>query len=235
MPLRIIHKQHAVNLSMLGNTCYLCDEIHNQVDILCQNCANDLPVNHAACPVCARFDTTSQICPACLKRKKIYVDSSIAMFQYDYPVNHLIFRAKYQQGLEMAHYLGTLLAKTLLGRKILIPDLIIPIPLHPIRQLMRGYNQALEIARPISALLESKLETQACRRIRATLPQTKLPMKQRYRNVKGAFAISRTISCKNVAIVDDVVTTGSTVNEMAKVLRQAGVEKIQVWACAKAS
>ncbi len=114
------------------------------------------------------------------------------------------------------------------------PDIIIPVPLHPSRYRERGYNQSLEIARTVSKRLELPLDYRHCIRTHATHSQTELTALQRRSNMRKAFAILKPIPYEHVAILDDVVTTGATVNELAKVLRKSGVKRIDVWACARA-
>ena len=109
-----------------------------------------------------------------------------------------------------------------------------PVPLHPSRLRERGYNQALEIARPVARHLGIALDYHCTRRVRATPPQTELPRRQRHGNVHGAFALCRTPKATRIAIVDDVMTSGHTVNELAGCLRRAGVRHIEVWVVARA-
>ena len=114
------------------------------------------------------------------------------------------------------------------------PQLIIPVPLHPSRYRERGYNQTLEIARTLTRRLGIPLDYQSCIRSIATQSQTELTGKERRRNVSRAFAMAKPLNAARVAILDDVVTTGATVNALAKVLRHAGVRQIDVWACSRA-
>ena len=114
------------------------------------------------------------------------------------------------------------------------PELLIPIPLHNQRYRQRRFNQATEIARPISRLLGIPLNLNACVRIRDTTPQFDLPAKLRKKNLRKAFAMKKAICANHIAIIDDVVTTGNTVNELAKVVRRSGVERIDIWSFARA-
>jgi ComF family protein len=122
----------------------------------------------------------------------------------------------------------------LLRRPAPPPDCLIPVPLHPTRLRQRGYNQALEIARPIAARLKIPLEVHAVRRIRATPAQALLPLRERARNVRGAFFARTRFDGRRVAIVDDVMTSGHTANSLAQCLRRAGAEDIEVWVVARA-
>ncbi len=115
-----------------------------------------------------------------------------------------------------------------------MPELIVPVPLHPLRQRERGFNQASELARPISQRLNVQFDARLCRRIRATADQTELDARARRRNVRRAFEVSGSIRLRHVAVLDDVLTTGSTANEMARALKRAGVETVEIWAAARA-
>jgi ComF family protein len=113
------------------------------------------------------------------------------------------------------------------------PQLLIPVPLHPGRLRERGYNQALELARPLSRRLAIPLDYLSCRRTRPTQAQSELPMKERRKNVRGAFQVKGEIPARHVALIDDVVTTGSTVTELTRLLKRHGVRRVQVWTLAR--
>ena len=113
------------------------------------------------------------------------------------------------------------------------PDVLIPIPLHPDRLRERGFNQAMELARPIAKHLGLHLDPHNCVRQQTTAPQSDLSRKERIKNVKGAFEVLKPVS-GHVVIIDDVMTTGSTAHEFAKTLLQAGASSVDVWVCARA-
>jgi len=125
------------------------------------------------------------------------------------------------------------LAISLRERNAEMPELIIPVPLHVKRLRERGYNQALEIARTLGRELSIPVESGSCTRVLATIPQTGLQQNERRRNIRGAFRVLHTPKAAYVAIVDDVVTTGSTVSELTRVLMKAGVKRVDVWAAAR--
>ncbi len=114
-----------------------------------------------------------------------------------------------------------------------MPEVLVPVPLHRARLAERGYNQALEIARVLSRGLGLPVDHGCCERILATLPQAGLDEGARRRNIRGAFSARRPLSWRHLAILDDVVTTGNTVEELARVLRRAGAARIEVWAVAR--
>ncbi|WP_369406459.1 ComF family protein [Candidatus Thiosymbion oneisti] len=141
--------------------------------------------------------------------------------------------AKFRARLNLARLLGQCLASTLGECGAELPDLIVPVPLHAKRLRERGYNQALELARTIGRELSIPVDIQSCVRVSATPPQAGLARKERQRNVRGAFRVLHPPGVERVAILDDVVTTGSTVTELTRVLLRAGVERVDVWAVAR--
>ncbi len=217
-----------------GNRCFLCSGRCDGHEALCAECLNDLMFNTAACPACAKPNTASNICAECLNKPWISINTTATLFHYHYPANHLVQHIKYKQRIDIACYLGRILCQRLLKNNPTLPDCIIPVPLHSSRLISRGYNQAAELARPLSRQLHIKLDTSSCRRIRATIPQTELPAKKRKGNVRNAFSITKACNYEHVLLIDDVITTGSTVNELARMFKFAGVGRIDVLAIARA-
>lgn len=151
------------------------------------------------------------------------------------PVDHLLHRFKYHGQLGYGYLLGSLLAERLAETVADTdqPGLILPVPLHSARQRWRGFNQALELARPVARRLHTPLDSHRLQRVRATPEQVQLNARARRRNLRGAFAFDGTCPA-HVVIMDDVFTTGSTAAEIARVLRRAGAERIEVWCVARA-
>lgn len=207
---------------------------------ICRGCQADLPMQTTACYQCALplhgiTAVPSPLCGHCLNDPPSY-DHTFSAFQYAHPVDHLIHDLKFNRKLAIARLLGELMAQQLKKRaRAPLPQLIIPVPLHAARLRERGYNQATELARPIARALNIPIDYQHCQRHRATAIQSDLPANERSRNVKGVFHIVKKLPARHVAIVDDVMTTGATVAEFATTLRSAGVEKIEVWVCARAA
>ena len=133
----------------------------------------------------------------------------------------------------MARLLGQCLAHSLLESGAAWPELLIPVPLHPLRLRERGYNQALEIARPLAKILSIPVDVDVCVRSRSITPQEGLDRAERRANVSGAFKVERPIRTRHIAVIDDVVTTGSTTAELARVLLQAGADRIDIWGVAR--
>ena len=115
-----------------------------------------------------------------------------------------------------------------------LPDCLIPVPLHSFRLVNRGFNQALELARFLSRKFSIPIDSRLIKRTRHTDPQFDLPHKARQANVRKAFQLKGIPIYKSVAIVDDIVTSGATANELAGLLKQAGINDVSVWALARA-
>lgn len=213
----------------------MCDAPgHDGLD-LCAGCAASLPYAEHACCRCGRALPAAAPgnlpCGRCQKKPPLY-DSLTPLCHYQEPARYLLRSLKFHRRYACARVLGSLLAARL-AQQAPLPQAIVPVPLHPGRYAERGYNQSLELARHLSRQLAIPLDFQHCRRIRATLPQTTLDPIQRRRNLRGAFHVTAPWSIAHVAIVDDIVTTGSTVGELAKVLKRAGVARVDVWCCAR--
>jgi ComF family protein len=216
--------------------CLLCSANLTSVDeLLCSACNADLPANLNACPVCALPDSYQRPCAACLNCARPYAQIS-ALYRYEYPVNRLLQQAKFHSRLDIAWFMGRQLAGRFGINRNDLPDCLIPVPLHAGRLAERGYNQALEMANSISCWLDIAVVSNCVQRTIATRAQTELNAKQRQRNVRGAFALNGTLAPEyhHVAIIDDVVTTGATITELARILKKSGIMRVVVWACARA-
>jgi ComF family protein len=223
---------------LLPPSCVLCGD-HGQPPLLdiCMHCVTDLPPNLAPCPLCAQPRQPGMEftwpCGQCLSKPHPF-DRALAPFIYDYPLDHLIHAFKYGGVLSYGRVLGMLLAYYLRTRGEPLPEALIPVPLHAARQRERGFNQAYELARPLSQLLGIPIDDMLCRRKRETQDQTELTAGERRRNVRNAFSLLRKPLYKHVALIDDVLTTGSTVGEVARMLKSGGVARVEVWTVARA-
>lgn len=202
---------------------------------LCPACTDSLPRIAHACPSCATpYDhPADHVCGACQQQPPAF-DRAFALYRYAPPVDHLIRALKFHEHIELAHRFGEELARRVVPSAR--PDLIVPVPLHPNRLRRRGFNQALEIARPVARALAVPLARHALRRVRASAAQSELPVAARRKNVRGAFAVrdGAALAGLSVALVDDVMTTGSTAESAARALRAAGARDIAVWVVARA-
>lgn len=208
--------------------CLLCGT-YTRADGWCPACDRGLPyLDRACCPVCALPTPAGAVCGHCLKRMP-YFDRSIAVFAYAFPVDRLVQALKYGEQLALANALGHRLALRIVHR----PDLVLPMPLHPARLRERGFNQSLELARSLARNLGLPLSAESARRIRDTTPQSALPWKARKRNMRSAFVCNGEVAGRHIAIVDDVMTSGATLGELAHTLRRAGAREVSAWVVAR--
>jgi ComF family protein len=197
----------------------------------CAACDAALPYfNILHCPVCALPTPTGEVCGHCLKHSPVFTHTT-ALFGYSFPLDKLIQGMKYGAQLSLAHAF----AKKLVQRidKSNLPDYVIAMPLHPAKLRERGFNQSLLIAATVARELKLKLLRSACRRIRDTPPQSVLPWKERKKNVRNAFCCDMDLTGKRVALVDDVLTTGASLNALAEAARKRGAEEIAAWVIAR--
>ena len=213
--------------------CLLCGAAGaNDLD-LCADCAAELPRNHCCCARCALpLATSVALCGEC-QRHTPWWDAAWAPFRYGWPLDRLESRYKFGKDLAAGRVLSALWARE--PRPIDLPLLLVTVPLHRSRLRGRGYNQALELARPLAHRLGVPLRHDALRRVRHTAAQTELDAVSRRRNVRGAFTVCEAVTLPaHVAILDDVMTTGATLAECARVLKRSGVARVDVWALARA-
>jgi ComF family protein len=208
----------------LPQDCLLCGAWSGNAP-LCGPCRDELPTLPAGCRVCAMPSPGEQVCGACLRDGPQF-DATVAAWRYAYPVDRLVQALKFHGRLPLA----SLFAQALAAR-VVLPDIIIPMPLHPARLAERGFNQAAEIARHLAE--PAMIALDGARRMRHTLPQAGLPIDDRPGNVRHAFACNLDLRGACVAVVDDVMTTGATLNELAKVLKRAGAARVENWVVAR--
>jgi len=225
----------ALERLILPPTCLLCGAVGVWGLDLCAGCLSDLPRNLAACPRCATPLPVGGIgvCARCRAQTPDF-DRAFVPFRYQPPVDFLITRLKFGGRLTCARLLGELFAAALAERGEPLPDCITPVPLHPRRLRERGFNQALELTRAAARRCGIPLWIDGLRRVRHTVPQTQLDARQRQTNPLGAFALTAPLPGARIALMDDVVTTASTVGECARVLRTGGATDIEIWAIGRA-
>lgn len=223
----ILNKCAAFAHATLPQFCLLCDAAACE-SVLCAECYQQLPWLPAVrCPQCAATTLHGRHCGACLSHPPRF-DAIVAAFAYEWPLAPLIHRYKYGGNLALAH----LFARAFSPPASAI-DFIVPMPLAAARLRERGFNQALEIARLIGARTGIAVAPAACRRVRDTAPQANLAWQDRAKNLRGAFVCDIDLRGKRVAVVDDVLTSGATLNEISRNLRKAGAVEIQGWVVAR--
>ncbi len=224
-----------LNKLLFTPACVLCNDPAGIIS-LCDACQKDLPRIKYCCSQCGlpfQEKLDNALCGEC-QQTLPPIDYLISSLAYDYPVGYLVSQLKFNRNLTYAKILSRLLLNTLQSQTFEQPDLIIPVPLHKNRLRKRGFNQALEIARPLAKALNIPLAKHAIQRIKQTDAQSLLNAKERRKNLRHSFRITETITAKHVVLIDDVVTTGSTTFELANLLKKSGIEKVGVWTVARA-
>jgi ComF family protein len=239
------HRLDSLVWALLPGICILCNaRTHATVD-LCKACRAALPLVEKPCRRCASpvtdtdtdTGTEADICAACRLRPPPFV-RTVAALSYVEPVTRMIHRLKFRGSRVDARVLGTLLAARIRDEyrhDAALPNLVIPVPLSRKRLLRRGHNQAALLARWACGALDRHVpvDYHSCIRTRDTPPQTGLNRAARLRNLEGAFDVTRALADARVAIVDDVMTTGSTITALTHTLLDAGAAEVHVWAVAR--
>lgn len=217
--------------SLFSAPCLLCAAKSTGDMGICRNCLDDMPWHSEnRCPQCSLDSPNNQLCGHCLKSPPAF-DKTNVLFRYEYPVNALLRHYKYSHSLTLAEPFGILLAESV--RKIPAPDLVMPMPLHPQRLRERGFNQAVEIARVVARELRLTMDSQSCSRIKPTPPQASLPLKERVKNMKDAFDCKSRLDGLRIALIDDVMTTGASLDALAETVKMAGASHVECWGIAR--
>lgn len=218
---------------ILPTCCDLCKKpVKNSC--LCQSCRDKITQTTPCCQLCQASLEIDGTCGACITLQPSF-DKVYVLGDYQDTLADLITGLKFHNKLNHSRTLSELWIEHLPDwyQDDKLPELIIPIPLHKKRLKQRGFNQAVEIAKPIAKQFKLSFDKFSCIRIKATKPQLSLPQKERKQNVAGAFAITKLTHANHITIIDDVFTTGHTVNALATLLKQQGVQRIDVWCCAR--
>lgn len=213
--------------------CYACNaSLNNNNYPYCDRCYAQLPFQQHNCTQCGQQLTQGQdYCGLCLTKPPEF-DACFCPFEYQEPIRSQICAFKYNNKPELAQALAQTMALEISGNALDLPDLLIPVPMHISKLRSRGYNQASLIAIKLGQLLNIDVATNIIEKHLATPAQAELSLAQRRKNLKGSFQLKNKIPSKHVAIVDDVFTTGATAEEIAKILKQNGVDYCQVWGVA---
>ncbi|MCY7386815.1 MAG: ComF family protein [Burkholderiales bacterium] len=220
--------------SVLSQDCTLCG-VRSHAS-LCDACHRDLPFRQAlGCPRCNAISTDHQVCGACLSDPP-HFDDTISAFRYAFPLDRLVQAYKFNANLGLLSLFADALASAIRANTADVKaDLVIPLPLAPKRLAERGFNQSALLGANIAKALGIRFEARGMLRVRETPPQTGLNREARLKNVRGAFDCARRLEGRHVAVVDDVMTTGATLSEAAKVLKKAGAARVSAWVVARAT
>lgn len=215
-----------------SNLCTGCDADLPAIGNHCYRCGIPLDLAHPGNNTRAHPDHQ---CGQCIKKPPPF-DRTIPALDYVFPVNVLVQRFKFRRSFACGAVLSDRLLKAvkpIRADQASMPELLVPVPLHPLRQFTRVYNQAELIAFDISRNLGIPVRPGLLRRTRRTRSQPGLNAAERQKNLKGSIK-ARCVNVKHLAVVDDVMTTGATVSECATALKNAGVEYVSVWVAARA-
>jgi ComF family protein len=220
--------------SILGRlvpaACVLCGDRANPSGV-CDGCLDALPrLAEARCPTCAAATATAETCGRCLSHPPRY-DRVLVALEYAHPVDALVGALKYGRALPAARPLAFCLAQAL--DRAPYPDIVIAMPMSAARLAERGFNQAGEIARLVCAEFGLAVAPALATRTRGSVPQAALPWRLRKKNVRGAFECAADLGGQRVAVVDDVLTTGATLDELAGVLKRQGARSVTGWVAAR--
>jgi ComF family protein len=205
---------------------------------LCCDCMAQIKIlDFQLCPVCEKNITENgNLCPACKISRKFYLDSMVAAVSYENTISKkLIYNLKYRFISDSSHPLSELMVKALMRNDLPIPDFIVPVPLHPRRLRWRGFNQSRLLAENISKNLAPLLEIEVIdvlRRNKNNKAQMKIKSySERLQNIQNIFSFDSQFSQnivknKKILLIDDIATTGATLQECAKILKQNGVKKV---------
>ena len=217
--------------SLLPAHCLLCDQPGMANIDLCEACWLELPANVLCCPICALpLAAPAPACGHCLAKPPEF-QHTVAPLQYHAPLSVLMPRFKFHQDLAAGRLLAEVFCRK--TNNIALPDALVPVPLHGKRLRQRGFDQALELAKRIARHKSVSLRSDILARTRHTEAQTNLDADERRRNCQGAFEVKAATLPKHIALLDDVMTTGTTVGECARILKKAGVKRVDIWVIAR--
>lgn len=230
MPNDIFYKRLNFKQTFFPQDCVLCNG-PSQNGVVCQECLATLPPHkQPACPQCGLWSPQGERCGSCIKTPPEF-DKTIAAFDYEFPVIELMLAYKYGSRLALGDFFADHLMDKI--KHEARPEILLPMPLHSSRLKQRGFNQAAEITKYISSQMNLQISLTSLIKTRDTLPQAKLPWEERRKNIKNAFDCIDTFSNMHVAIIDDVITTGASLNEAAKVIKKQGAKTVSVWVIAR--
>lgn len=216
---------------LLPYCCIACNKLSDRQQDLCTHCFKRLPFISTQCTQCAHPLPTDSLCGHCQKQVPAF-DKTIAAFTYTEAIPDFIQQFKYKHRLMYGRVLSELLLEQVLHSPLTV-EALIPMPLHGWRYLRRGYNQSYLMAKTLRKQLHLPIHQQSIHRRRATQVQRSLRKDQRAQNMQQAFHVRNPLPYKRVAIIDDVMTTGHTVNALAHALKQAGAVWVEAWVIAR--
>lgn len=235
MPTRMFKKIRSITQSWrLPCICVLCEQYHQGRFAVCDGCKALLSPITNRCQYCALplHDSLHPTCGHCIKERPAY-DYTCAPLHYDPLMKQLICDFKYKSNLYLTSFLSELLIEYLPSH-FQETECLIPVPMHKERLQSRGFNHTVELAKQLSERLHISYTLEHCYKVVATPTQAGLSKKERQQNLCNAFVV-KSPQWHHVTLIDDLMTTGSTVNELARMLKKSGVKSVNVWCCARAT
>lgn len=227
------HKLLSIAQSMrLPSICVLCNQFHANRTAVCSFCMGLLPRLGTCCHHCAHplFTDDYPICGLCIKNPPFF-DEAVVSYSFTEPLRSLLHQFKYYNKL----YLGSFFSQLILNgwqQTQPHPQCLIPVPMHAQKIKARGFNQTIILTRLLARKLKIPANFTQCKKIINTAAQANLTREERQKNVRGVFQV-KPVPYEHVALVDDLLTTGSTANELARSLKNAGVKRVDIWCCAR--
>ena len=231
-----IYRLQNLLINSLPNRCLLCHQhTYNQSNGLCHPCLNACIYQHHICLGCGKsIATLSYYCGACMPKMPLPV---VAVASYHSPIGHIVAALKYQRQFSSLAILVDALIQRIENLRLEVnlpkPQIIMPVPMHSIRLKQKGFNQAYLIADEIANKLNLPIDSESLIRVQHTPAQAGLDGLERRKNLRNAFDLSNDFSWQRVALIDDVVTTGSTINEIYRLFKKRHIH-LQVWCLARA-
>lgn len=219
---------------LLPSCCALCGQ--SCAGVVCEACRSDAVVARVRCPRCANpldVENAGRDCGACVASPPAF-DATIAAADYEAPLDQLVLQLKFAAALPLAPWFaGIVRDQVLRDPGAALPDVLVPVPLGRRRLVERGFNQALEVARPLSRMLGVPVDAQLAARVTETAPQSALAPSARAANVRAAFTASAAVAGLHVGVVDDVMTSGGTLDALARTLKEAGAVRVSNYVVAR--
>lgn len=209
----------------------LCHTARCKSSVVCNDCLAYFPKLKFACTTCAIPLSEPHFlhCGKCIIQKPA-IDNVITHYRFQEPLRMILHQFKYHEGFYLTSLITQLMIEALPVNYQ--TQCIIPVPMHLKRLQERGFNHALHLAKPLARYLNAPLETRICKKVIHTPSQASLKAHTRKHNLRHAYSIQKTHH-QHVTLVDDLITTGNTANEIAKALKKTGVKRVDLWCCAK--
>ena len=218
----------------LPSICTLCNQFHKGLSAVCCHCIEFIKPLGSACRHCAYPlpDEEYLVCGQCIK-KPPYFDNALIAYVFEEPLRSLLHRFKYHNNLHLCSFLCQLMLDAVQKQPVsTTAPCLIPVPMHSKRLRQRGFNQAAVLTKALARKLSLPYDLTSCQKIINTAPQASLDSEQRQKNLRNAFH-SKALPYEHIILIDDLLTTGCTANELAKTLKETGVKRVDVWCCAR--